>query len=403
VADPREDTRVASLAKAVEIWRSQSAEGLAVDRIQKHGVQHIAKLLDDLEGAGFSFDQPSSELSSLREIYSDPADREAAQSVMRWLMAEGLLEGMESEAEDFVHDSPATKPTLPLLRWREAALSAPTGVPTALPEWPAPGLAAASDSKTSEAIEAESGWILGVAGSGRTTALTKRVATASDDAPPSLVIVAGPADLLRWDEELRADRSRRVHALCVTLDELILDFLRCHYELGGFNRPPRVLAAAASPDGEDLRRRLLRETSRRYAVAAGSSPPVDLLEMRRVLEGQRLNAMAAASGESAELDAPLLDRCAAEARREGAWVLPSELGELSRRWLVDHPYVGEAWRDRYPQVLVDDYDAMPEDQRAFLDRLFPEGFRLATADPSLLPLAHPRRGCLATDQAVLRR
>jgi hypothetical protein len=60
--------------------------------------------------------------------------------------------------------------------------------------------------------------------------------------------------------------------------------------------------------------------------------------------------------------------------------------------LVEHPYVGEAWRDRYPQVLVDDYDAMPEEERAFLDRLFPEGFRLATADPALLPLAHPRRG-----------
>ncbi|HKI83823.1 MAG TPA: hypothetical protein VKA63_05740 [Candidatus Krumholzibacteria bacterium] len=384
--DPRKDARVSQLAAAVEIWRSMASEGLAVEEIQERGSREVVQTLNTLAAAGLSFESEEVCGSSLADLFNDTARREAARAFLGWCVSEGLLQAPEVEPHAAALALPQLK-TNEVLHWRDMARSAPTGVPSALAPWPK--TPPRQKERPSEAVEfSPSGaWLLGVPGSGRSRALFARTQEDPEAATP-LVIVANTTGLLRWAEISRENELPAGRLLVVTMRELVLDFLRCHYELGGFERPPQILAVA--PESEDLRRRLIRETSRRYAREAGVSPPVDLMDMRRVVEGGEGVALAAAGSEG--LDLALLQRSAAEVRREGGYVLPHELGVLSRRWLVEHPYVGEAWRDRYPRVFVDDLDAILSDEAAFLDRLFPEGFRWAAADPALLPVGSPLRG-----------
>ncbi len=391
VADPREDPRVASLAEAVALWREAARDGFPEEKVQQQGLKECLRVFERLAEGGLGFDEGSGRLTmSLPELFTQDAQRDAALAVLRWLVAEGLMEGEGDEPRPEIVEAPSLSEA-ERCRWLDSARTAPTGVATELSPWPS---VAPSAVKTDEEVSLppiEGNWVRGVAGSGKTQRLMRAAGEGVREGPTPLVIVANAMGVLRWEEAVASP------VYCVTLDELILDFLRCHHDLGGFTRPPRILAPSFSPEGEDLRRRLLKETSRRYAVAAGMSPPVDLMEMRRVVEGTGDTALSAVAG--AEVDAGLLRQCAAEARRADNWVLPSELGVLSRRWLIEHPYVGEAWRDRYPVVLVDDVDAMPPEKREFLDRLFPEAFRTSSADPALLPAGHPLRGDGGTRQS----
>ncbi len=384
--DPRKDARVSQLAAAVEIWRSMASEGFAVEEIQERGSRELVQTLDTVATAGLGFEREEACSLSLADLFRDTARREAARAFLGWCLSEGLLEAPSAELRPVGPAIPQLE-TNEILHWRDMARSAPTGVPSALAPWPK--MAVRSKEKRGEAVEfqASGAWLLGVPGSGRSRALFAKTQEDPRAATP-LVIVANTTGLLRWAEMARENELPAGRLLVVTMRELVLDFLRCHYQLGGFARPPQILSVA--PESEDLRRRLIRETSRRYAREAGVSPPVDLMDMRRVVEGGEGVALAAAGSEG--LDISLLQRSAADVRCEGGFVLPHELGVLSRRWLVEHPYVGEAWRDRYARVFVDDFDVIPSDEAAFLDRLFPEGFRLAAADPALLPVGSPLRG-----------
>ena len=386
VADPRQDPQVRALARAVALWRETAREGFPEEQVQQWGLKKCVRIFDRLAQAGLDFEGKGGSLQQgLPELFSQDFERKATEDVLRWLVAEDLMESTRPGEEE----EPEAVPALPeseILRWHAAARSAPSGVATELAPWPA--LSSSDAARKGSEIElppVDGNWVLGVAGSGRSSRL-EELAVGDPADPPALVIVAGSMGVLRWEGAARSGTG----LVCVTLDELIVDFLHDHYELGGFTRPPRILSLTASPEGEDVLRRLLKDVSRRYAVATGASPPVDLMEMRRVLEGGGGVSMAATAG--SDVDAALLQRCATEARRADNWVLPGELGSMCRRWLIEYPYVGEAWRDRYPRVLVDDVDAMPAQKREFLDRLFPESYRTSSAEPGLLPRGHPRRG-----------
>jgi hypothetical protein len=386
VADPRQDLRVSRLADAVEIWRSLASEGFAVEEIQERGNKEVAKTLDTLAAAGLAFGSAEPAVSSLADLFVDSARREAARAFLSWCVTEGLLEAPFRPSEESRPPRPVAEGS-EVLHWRDMARTAPTGVASVLAPWPkTPPPAEKSAAKDAE-FSASGTWLLGVPGSGKSGGLFARL-HAERESPVHLIVVSSHTGLLRWDEMARRNELPAGRMLVVTMHELLLDFLRCHYELGGFSRLPRILSV--TPESEDLRRRLIQQTSRRYAREAGVSPPVDLMDMRRVVEGG--DGLALAASGSAELDFSLLQKSAAEVRREGGFVLPNELGILSRRWLVEHPYVGEAWRDRYPRVFVDDLDDVRADEAAFLDRLFPEGFRMAAADPGLLPVGSAMRG-----------
>jgi hypothetical protein len=133
------------------------------------------------------------------------------------------------------------------------------------------------------------------------------------------------------------------------------------------------------------------ETCRRYALAAGRAPAMDLVELRRIVEGTPAVMAAAAEGEGA-LDVPLLRRCAAQAREAAGWIHRDELCSLTRRWLAEQPQVAQAWRDRYPRVLVDDVHAFDPQELDLIEQLFPAAQRWSTADPALLPAGHAHRG-----------
>jgi hypothetical protein len=171
-----------------------------------------------------------------------------------------------------------------------------------------------------------------------------------------------------------------------TAAELGLAFLRHHHELGGFASRPRLMPEATTEEGLKIRDRLLHETSRRYAVEVGGVPPVDMIGLRRILEGGEVWSKAAVAGGEG-LDTKVLTDCARAARFEAGWINDGDLHQLARQWLIEHPYVAEAWRDRYDDVLLDDMESLHPDQLAFVDRMFPAPERWTSADPLLV---HPR-------------
>ena len=309
-------------------------------------------------------------------------DRPSEVGALRWLVEERLLLAQISAAGDEPAEVRAEDRA-----WRDLLRSIDGD---AAVEIPSP--VEAADGEESPAAEAmEPGWILGVPGSGRSRLLLNSARAAHTGTRRALVLLPHKAGLLRW-AQLQGHRPEQSVEIA-TVEELALAFLRRHHRLGGLLRAPRLLPSEQSAEGLRVRSDLLREISRRYSASAGELPPVEISDLRLLLEGRAPRGgaaqafEAAAGGASASkfpVDAALIQRCAEEARSEAGWITRRELRAHAREWLRMHPFVAEGWRQRYGAVLFDDVHAFHSDDLAFADRLFPQARRWFAADPFLL-------------------
>lgn len=391
-ANPADDPHLARLHLALEVWAGvdggslRKASPLEQQRYLRETEIEVGRCIDELERQGIGFDDRRARVIRTDQLGLDRGWRRGALHALAWLLEEGLLGRVATEAA--ARTAPEITRPRPDAAWLGAARATAPGQVCDLPAAPVPepgvprrGLPGSPGNGNENA-----GWVVGIAGSGKTHRLAAQAAAAAAaERQRVLVLVPGIGGLLRW-QNLRENGGipRRVEV--ATVSELGLAFLRHHHELGGLPARPRVVPDAATEEGLRIREKLLRETSRRYAVEMGGVPPVDLIALRRILEGGEVWSKAAASG-GEDLDAKVLMDCARAARFEAGWINDADLRQLSRQWLIEHPYVAEAWRDRYSTVLVDDVEALHPDQLAFLDRMFPAVERWTGADPLLV---HPR-------------
>lgn len=339
----------------------------------------LGRVLRRLEEEGVLFESDAEPA----ELVSWPAERASESLVVRWLIDEGLLE-VETLPSD---DRAAAAEAVSDLAWKDSVRGLDPAVAQPIPE------PVALRSRRAEATEAPApGWILGAAGSGRSTKLLAAAQSPRAGRRRALLLAPNRCALLAWAQRDPTGDLAGAPVEIATVEELSLGFLRRHHQLGGMRRTPRLIPEEHRAEGQRVRGELLREISRRYAAEAGGLPPMELGDLRLLLEGRvpqfATNALQASAGEADELppvaDAALLQSCAEEARREAGWITPSELRSLSRDWLAEHPYVAEGWRQRYGAVLMDDVHAFDADEVAFADRLFPQAERWWAGDPILL-------------------
>ena len=326
----------------------------------------LASLVAQLETAGLAFGATDAEPLQLALDRFGLGERRA----VRWLVDEHLLAVTPSSA----HENGSSTDAL----FFEAMLNLPLDTACPLPE-PPPAQPSVELERSPETNAGSGPWLLGVAGSGKTTRLLERAARIPNRRR-RLLLVPSSAALL---PAVQASASARPRVEVATVAELELAFLRQHHQAENYAQAPRLLPSTASDEGRRLRHELMRELSRRYAVAAGSVPPIDIEDLQLVLDGRRPRIAAKAEAGGAALDLDLLSECAQAARRDTGWITTAELRRWSQEALQREEYIAEAWRHRYAAVLVDDAHAFAADELAFVEQLFPPELRSFAADPNL--------------------
>lgn len=387
------------LLMAVEGWTparlrrpAQSLEADAArERITRARKRALA-VLDRAVAEGLRFDGVAPAIVQLDRIEPESAFAHATLAFLRWLQDEGLLQRADANSQQpgkVAGVAPDGE-----LHWFVDVHRIAPGQSAAVPAWPAPRAGAAAPAAV-RLLPSRGAWVLGAPGAGKTSQLLQLAREGDGRGARPLLLVPGGIALLRC-VELAGDDAERLEI--ATGEELALAFLRAHHGSFGFAAPPRLLPEAGGADGEAVRKRLLMETCRRYALAAGRAPSLDLVELRRIVEGAPAE-MAAAGDADGALDVPLLRRCAAQAREAAGWIHRDELCSLTRRWLSEQSHVAQAWRDRYPRVLVDDVHAFDPQELDLIEQLFPVAERWSAADPALLPAGHSQRGAKGLTQS----
>lgn len=192
----------------------------------------------------------------------------------------------------------------------------------------------------------------------------------------TIVVVARPTGRERWTRRLGSG------AEIVDVQELALAVLDAVARERGVQGRARTLPAAGSAEGEEIRIRLMRDTSRRYAKSTGRIPSLEAHDLRRAVQGEMREIPMAAT---VDVDLDRLDRCAAEARAAAGWLTTLELREASTRAISADPALVERWRTRYPRLAIDGIHDLSDDLLAFLRALYPTAQRFETVDPLLAP------------------
>jgi hypothetical protein len=210
---------------------------------------------------------------------------------------------------------------------------------------------------------------VGVAGWGKTTALTELASRWADRGEEVLVLVPDPTGRLEWIE-----RTGNPAITCLNLDEFLLDFL----ERAGAAEAHRlkVLPPADRVLGEQVRLALVARVSELYAAEMGELPSVDSRTIVRALEGERLTPDPRPNDTPVKFG--LLERCVERACVEEGWTDSRALLRMSRAIAG----TGTAVR-RYSVVLVDDAHDFPETAMDFLQELFGPRLRGFAIDPVL--------------------
>lgn len=368
--DPRRDPGLEQLTLALETWWPETASwwGASVDdtalqTLLDRGRARFQASLEGLEELGLTFGAREAVSVSLAASGLDETERRALGHWITWMGQQGLMAG---PARGEVAVAPGDPGWLGAARATAAGESGPL---------PAVGSTPAQEAvePTPEGLTPSGPWVLGVAGSGKTEGLRRTVATARRGR--ALILVPRASSLAAAAVDLPSVEI-------ATTEEFCLAFLRRHHRLGGFEHCPRLLPGRATGEGRAVRETLLRQVSRLYAEETGRVPAAEVSQLWRVLEGEPVALEQEAHGEA--LDFSVLRRCAERTRWDEGWLTAADLRHLARRWLVDNPYVAEAWRDRYPTVLVEDADALHPDELAFIDAMFPPADRVTVADPLLL-------------------
>jgi hypothetical protein len=378
VRDPGEDPKLAWLLQALQGWRLEvpaGEQGGGLDWSAADAVAQATACLESFVRAHIEFGTAGFE-SVDWEQWSDEPGRRAARSFAQWALREGLL-----EREELARRRHATTAAQDF--WRAARATA-AHEDVELPAAPA-SEAPPAKSATPPVEVASHGWILGVAGSGKTRRASEVVrALAAGCDSRILVLVPHATSLLRWQGLVRDRRiARRVDV--ATVSELGLAFLRHRPHPQESSARMRLMPETQDEERDQLRTALLEDVSRRYAQATGHVPPVDWVYLERLLSGAAPTAHAAVAG-AAGLDAPLLAECARAARYQAGWINDADLRQLSREWLAEHPYVSGAWRDRYRAVVLEDVETLHPDQLTFVEQMFPQGVRWTTGDPFLVAM-----------------
>lgn len=329
----------------------------------------LATALGELERSGLRFGRTDA------IALAEPVARAHA-GVLRWARTEGLL----YHDQDGRGEAPeAARPSDPVhaLRW-ERALRGATGHGVRVASLPTTDLVAYRETEAAPSLS--SSRRVGIAGSGKSRWLCDRVEHARRAGQRVLVIVPSATARGRWA------RAGTLALDVATPEEIALAFLgAARVEATG--GAPRLLPASGRGDGEEIRLRLMRETSRRYASIAGGVPAVDAADLRRIVEDQHAEPLPDATD---TLDPALLSRCAAEARAAAGWLSTRELRARSRRW-IERERDGELdWSARYPYVALDDAQDVHPEHLAFLRELLQGAVWWETADPLLGPVPAPR-------------
>ncbi len=211
----------------------------------------------------------------------------------------------------------------------------------------------------------------GIAGAGRTTWIRSRLAASSQEAV--LVLTGAASGRLAFSGEIRPGHD------VATCTEFALALVGPSTR----RRRMRLLPPAGRAEGEEIRIELMRETSRRYAAAAGRVPPLESHELRRVVEGRAARAVLVAAAGEEGVDPGLLERCARDARWELGVLheddlrgLPAALGSRGRVSF-------EAWSARYASVTIDDVHLCPTALRELVTEVFGSDRITTTFDPVL--------------------
>jgi hypothetical protein len=295
----------------------------------------------------------------------------AHRGFLRWAASEGLL-----RREPAMHPHGplqfATAIDLDELRWQRALRAADGDAVATLVDG-REGTLTDSVRRSSSAVPS-AGRRIGIAGSGKSAWLRTCVASARASGHRVLVVVPRTSARIRW---ARVDE----HAVDVaTAEEIALAFLRSARTDANDRTMLRLLPAAGRADGEEIRLKLMRESSRRYAAIAGSVPPIDAADLRRVVEDEPLLPWHTTE---TGLDRVLLVRCAEQARADAGWLSTRQLREECRRWLQRERSADAAWSARYPFVAIDDaHDVHPE-LLTFLREVFHGSVSWETSDPLL--------------------
>ncbi len=223
------------------------------------------------------------------------------------------------------------------------------------------------DPTQAEAVTSTSGpvVVLGEPGTGKTTVVVERAAhLIASGVPKDRVLVLGLSH--RSMAELTSRLAGRLGTEAppvITLHSLALGLVRRHYREAGYRRPPRSLS------GQDAWRHLKSALER--------EKPSDWPRYGHMLRSQTLLAIAndlvAGSAHNALDDREILDRIAEYGRNDLSELvrfLGRYLRQLKEQGLVDlqwslvealnllenHPEIRVAHRDRYPHLLVDEFE-----------------------------------------------
>lgn len=333
----------------------------------------VANALGELERAGLTFGA-----STARPLPEHLA--RAHGGVLRWAISEGLLEHDRELHDDFdrIGDDRRASDAMRSRAWERALRGSDAAHGERVGRLPT--YSAVSPGHDTFAERFVSARRLGIAGSGKTTWLRDRVESARAMGQRVLVIVPAAGSRAAWSRV-------GLHAVeVVTPEEIALAFLR-DLRIESGDRMPRLLPPAGRSDGEEIRLRLMRETSRHYAQAAGSVPAIEAADLRRAVEDDPFELLATA-GE--ELDVALLARCAEQARAAAGWLTTRQLRERCRRWSQRERDAEQDWSTRYPIIALDDAQDVHPELLAFLRELFQGSHWWETADPLVGPVPPPR-------------